>query len=70
MEEARANVDVDKHERGFRKIAWAFLKVLYLAWLFGKTSLNLILIPLFKTYFTFFLYPLACRHEWCSEYRK
>lgn len=28
MEEARANVDVDKHERGFRKIAWAFLKVL------------------------------------------
>ncbi|CAJ1074490.1 jouberin isoform X1 [Xyrichtys novacula] len=27
MEEARANVDVDKHERGFRKIAWAFLKM-------------------------------------------
>ncbi|XP_056914507.1 jouberin isoform X2 [Takifugu flavidus] len=27
MEEARANVDVDKHERGFRKIAWAFLKI-------------------------------------------
>ena len=27
MEEARANVDVDKHEQGFRKIAWAFLKV-------------------------------------------
>lgn len=27
MEEARANLDVDKHERGFRKIAWAFLKV-------------------------------------------
>uniref|UniRef100_A0A6Q2Y2A3 SH3 domain-containing protein n=1 Tax=Esox lucius TaxID=8010 RepID=A0A6Q2Y2A3_ESOLU len=27
MEEARANVDVDKHERGFRKIAWAFLKL-------------------------------------------
>lgn len=36
MEEARANVDVDKHERGFRKIAWAFLKVLYLACSFGK----------------------------------
>ncbi|XP_073339009.1 jouberin isoform X3 [Pagrus major] len=27
MEEAKAKVDVDKHERGFRKIAWAFLKV-------------------------------------------
>lgn len=27
MEEAKANVDVDEHERGFRKIAWAFLKV-------------------------------------------
>ncbi|XP_023122880.2 jouberin isoform X2 [Amphiprion ocellaris] len=27
MEEARANVDVDKHERGFKKIAWAFLKL-------------------------------------------
>ncbi|XP_040916900.1 jouberin isoform X1 [Toxotes jaculatrix] len=27
MEEARANFDVDKHERGFRKIAWAFLKL-------------------------------------------
>uniref|UniRef100_A0A8D3CBV0 Abelson helper integration site 1 n=1 Tax=Scophthalmus maximus TaxID=52904 RepID=A0A8D3CBV0_SCOMX len=27
MEEARANLDVDKHERGFRKIAWAFLKL-------------------------------------------
>ncbi|XP_069567712.1 jouberin isoform X1 [Brachyistius frenatus] len=27
MEEARANVVVDKHERGFRKIAWAFLKL-------------------------------------------
>lgn len=30
MEEARANVDVDRHERGFRKIAWAFLKVMHL----------------------------------------
>lgn len=28
MEEAKANVDVDEHERGFRKIAWAFLKVM------------------------------------------
>uniref|UniRef100_H3DPP8 Abelson helper integration site 1 n=1 Tax=Tetraodon nigroviridis TaxID=99883 RepID=H3DPP8_TETNG len=27
MEEAKANVDVDEHERGFRKIAWAFLKI-------------------------------------------
>nr|XP_057912201.1 jouberin isoform X2 [Doryrhamphus excisus] len=27
MEEARANVDVDVTERGFRKIAWAFLKL-------------------------------------------
>ncbi|XP_029348983.1 jouberin [Echeneis naucrates] len=27
MEEARANADADKHERGFRKIAWAFLKL-------------------------------------------
>ncbi|XP_074548053.1 jouberin isoform X2 [Halichoeres trimaculatus] len=27
MEEARANVEVDEHERGFRKIAWAFLKI-------------------------------------------
>ncbi|TDG99091.1 hypothetical protein EPR50_G00207350 [Perca flavescens] len=27
MEEARANADVDKHTRGFRKIAWAFLKL-------------------------------------------
>ncbi|KAM3871163.1 jouberin [Diretmus argenteus] len=27
MEEARANVDDNKHERGFRKIAWAFLKL-------------------------------------------
>lgn len=27
MEEARANIDVDKHERGFRKIAWAFLRL-------------------------------------------
>lgn len=32
MEEARVNVDVDEHERGFRKIAWAFLKVMYVAW--------------------------------------
>lgn len=31
MEEARANIDVDKHERGFRKIAWAFLKVAYVS---------------------------------------
>ncbi|XP_051503141.1 jouberin [Myxocyprinus asiaticus] len=28
MEEARTNVSVDRHERGFRKIAWAFLKLL------------------------------------------
>ncbi|XP_042598944.1 jouberin-like isoform X2 [Cyprinus carpio] len=27
MEEARTNVSVDQHERGFRKIAWAFLKL-------------------------------------------
>ncbi|XP_023695063.2 jouberin isoform X1 [Paramormyrops kingsleyae] len=27
MDEARANVVVDEHERGFRKIAWAFLKL-------------------------------------------
>ncbi|KAI4885132.1 hypothetical protein NFI96_020038 [Prochilodus magdalenae] len=27
MEEARANVSADQHERGFRKIAWAFLKL-------------------------------------------
>ncbi|XP_076013611.1 jouberin isoform X2 [Genypterus blacodes] len=27
MEDARANVDVNKQERGFRKIAWAFLKL-------------------------------------------
>ncbi|KAM4624936.1 jouberin [Polymixia lowei] len=27
MEEARASVDVDEHEQGFRKIAWAFLKL-------------------------------------------
>ncbi|XP_077418917.1 jouberin [Vanacampus margaritifer] len=27
MEEAKANVDVEIHERGFRKIAWAFLKL-------------------------------------------
>ncbi|XP_056112023.1 jouberin isoform X1 [Rhinichthys klamathensis goyatoka] len=27
MEEARTNVSVDRHERGFRKIAWAFLKL-------------------------------------------
>ncbi|KAM9354824.1 uncharacterized protein KZ484_012931 [Pholidichthys leucotaenia] len=27
MEEARANHDIDKHEQGFRKIAWAFLKL-------------------------------------------
>ncbi|CAB1445372.1 unnamed protein product, partial [Pleuronectes platessa] len=27
MEEAKANFDVNKQERGFRKIAWAFLKV-------------------------------------------
>ncbi|XP_035271774.1 jouberin isoform X2 [Anguilla anguilla] len=27
MDEARANVEVDYHERGFRKIAWAFLKL-------------------------------------------
>ncbi|XP_054653122.1 jouberin isoform X2 [Dunckerocampus dactyliophorus] len=27
MEEAKANVDVDVNERGFRKIAWAFLKL-------------------------------------------
>lgn len=43
MEEARANVDVDKHERGFTKIAWAFLKVLQNIWcchLGGKTSLH------------------------------
>lgn len=28
MEEARAKIDADKRERGFRTIAWAFLKVL------------------------------------------
>lgn len=27
MEEARSNVSADQHERGFRKIAWAFLKL-------------------------------------------
>ncbi|KAM9355123.1 jouberin-like [Pholidichthys leucotaenia] len=27
MEEARANHDIDKNEQGFRKIAWAFLKL-------------------------------------------
>ncbi|KAL1257510.1 hypothetical protein QQF64_010754 [Cirrhinus molitorella] len=27
MEEARTNIAVDRHERGFRKIAWAFLKL-------------------------------------------
>lgn len=27
VEEAKANFDADRHERGFRKIAWAFLKV-------------------------------------------
>lgn len=27
MEEARTNVSADRHERGFRKIAWAFLKL-------------------------------------------
>uniref|UniRef100_W5NH86 Jouberin n=1 Tax=Lepisosteus oculatus TaxID=7918 RepID=W5NH86_LEPOC len=27
MDEARANFEVDRHERGFRKIAWAFLKL-------------------------------------------
>ncbi|KAM4542068.1 jouberin isoform 2-T2 [Odontesthes bonariensis] len=27
MEEARSNIDADQHERGFRKIAWAFLKL-------------------------------------------
>ncbi|KAG7511232.1 hypothetical protein JOB18_044567 [Solea senegalensis] len=27
MEEAKANVGVDEHEQGFRKIAWAFLKL-------------------------------------------
>uniref|UniRef100_A0A8C1LE28 Jouberin n=1 Tax=Cyprinus carpio TaxID=7962 RepID=A0A8C1LE28_CYPCA len=27
MEDARTNVSVDQHERGFRKIAWAFLKL-------------------------------------------
>lgn len=35
MEKARANVDVEEHERGFRKIAWAFLKVLFVVvWLY------------------------------------
>lgn len=39
MEEARANVDVDEHERGFRKIAWAFLKVVFVvAWPYTKES--------------------------------
>lgn len=27
MEEARTNISADRHERGFRKIAWAFLKL-------------------------------------------
>lgn len=36
MEEARANVEVDKHERGFRKIAWAFLKVIHSVWSFRE----------------------------------
>ncbi|MBN3324302.1 AHI1 protein, partial [Atractosteus spatula] len=27
MDEARASFEVDRHERGFRKIAWAFLKL-------------------------------------------
>uniref|UniRef100_A0A672ZSE4 Jouberin n=1 Tax=Sphaeramia orbicularis TaxID=375764 RepID=A0A672ZSE4_9TELE len=28
MEEVRANINTDRHERGFRKIAWAFLKLI------------------------------------------
>lgn len=40
MEEARANFDVDEHERGFKKIAWAFLKVmLVVAWPCRKENL-------------------------------
>lgn len=39
MEEARTNVSVDYHERGFRKIAWAFLKVPALILLYSPLPL-------------------------------
>lgn len=58
MEEARANVDVDKHERGFRKIAWAFLKVLCC----GRTekkSLLLQIALLISTYFSLRIHQIV-----------
>lgn len=60
MEEARTNVDVDKHERGFRKIAWAFLKVLYLVRSFFKISV-------FNLYIMISMYLLACGYQRCAE---
>lgn len=34
MEEARTHAHADRHERGFRKIAWAFLKVIIVVHLY------------------------------------
>lgn len=42
MGKAKANTDVDKHDQGFRKIAWAFLKVMY-EFLFFRTQTPLLL---------------------------
>lgn len=55
MEEAKANTDVDKHERGFRKIAWAFLKVMYEFLLF-RTHTTL-LIFLCRVFYIISLFP-------------
>lgn len=55
MEEAKANNDADKHERGFRKIAWAFLKV---KCFFIKINLkkHKKVITIFRTTSTFFFF--------------
>lgn len=64
MEEAKANVGGDKHEDGFRRIAWAFLKVHYSAIIVQKhiITFNLLFFSLFF-YFSF----LAYWYKWRTE---
>lgn len=68
MEEAKANVGGDKHEDGFRRIAWAFLKVHYSAIIVQKhimITFNLLFFSLFF-YFSF----LAYWYKWRTEHRQ
>lgn len=57
MEEAKANVGGDKHEDGFRRIAWAFLKVHYSAIIVQKHIITFNLL-FFSLFFLFLLLSL------------